>query len=313
MRETVTQTVTQTVAPKPKPPKYTFYFVSHGGPGHPFWTVVIKGMEDAAKRYNVKAVYYGPEVFSIEEMLDMLETAIEAKPDGLACTITVPEAVDKPLRKAIDEGIPVVAINVGDPRPPEERIPYLVYIGQDQYLVGVFSARRLLKEFTPRRTMVLQYEPGHVGLETRAKGFIDVMKEKGIPVEKVESAPDPARIMEDFKSYIAAHPDTDAIFCVGTMPTMTAITFLKETGLKGKVRFVGADVNPDILRGVMEGYLISTCDQQQYLQGYLGVVSLYLYNERGYTPVEQVLTGPLVVDKSNVERIARMRYPEIFG
>ncbi len=33
--------------------RYKFAFGTHGGPGNPFWNVVIKGMEDAAKRYDV--------------------------------------------------------------------------------------------------------------------------------------------------------------------------------------------------------------------------------------------------------------------
>ena len=35
---------------------YTFYMVSHGGPATPFWEVVIRGMNEAAKLLGVKAV-----------------------------------------------------------------------------------------------------------------------------------------------------------------------------------------------------------------------------------------------------------------
>ena len=32
--------------------EYTFYIVSHGGPGDPFWGVVMKGMQNAAAFLN---------------------------------------------------------------------------------------------------------------------------------------------------------------------------------------------------------------------------------------------------------------------
>ena len=119
--------------PAATPPKkeFTFYIVSHGGPADPFWGVVIKGMNDAAKVYPVEAKYFGPEKFSVQELVNLLNSAIAAKPDGLAVTITDPKALDEPLRRAIQQGIPVVAINVADPRPEGERIPYSSRSGPD--------------------------------------------------------------------------------------------------------------------------------------------------------------------------------------
>jgi simple sugar transport system substrate-binding protein len=51
--------------------------------------------------------------------------------------------------------------------------------------------------------------------------------------------------------------------------------------------------------------VLFTIDQQQYLQGYLPVVFLYLYKEYGLIPHEKVLTGPSIVDKSNVDVVEK--------
>ena len=48
-------------------------------------------------------------------------------------------------------------------------------------------------------------------------------------------------------------------------------------------------------------------DQQQYLQGYLPVVMLYLYAKHEGNTVgagTSVPTGPLLVDKTNVAKVA---------
>ncbi len=283
-----------------------FYVVSHGGPGDPFWGVVMKGMEDAAKRFGVKATYLGPEKFSIKKLVDMLNSAISAKPDGLIVTITNAVALDEPLRKAIKMGIPVIAINVPDTRPPEKRIPYLCYVGMDEYKGGVEAARRMLKEFTPKRAIVAIHEPGHTGLELRAKGIKDVFSKKGIPVEEIDITTNPTKAVGIMASYLSRHPETDAIFTLGPIGTQPALKLIEEKGLVGKVKVSGWDLTPLMIEAIKKGELLFTVEQQQYLQGYLPVVFLYLYNKYGLIPHGTVLTGPSIVDKSNVDIVAKM-------
>ena len=45
-----------------------FKMVSHGGSGNPFWTVVIKGMEDSCKLLNADCQWLGEEKFGLDAM-----------------------------------------------------------------------------------------------------------------------------------------------------------------------------------------------------------------------------------------------------
>ena len=284
---------------------YRFYVVSHGGPADPFWATVMRGVDDCARKYGVEAVYLGPAKFSIKEMVDMLESAIAAKPDGIAITISNPTPLDEPLRRAIKQGIPVIAINVPDTRSEEERIPYLCYVGADLYLDGVEVAQRVLKEFTPKRVLIGISEPGNVALEMRAKGFRDVMKEKSVPVEKLDITVDPIKAIGAFESYFARHPETDAIFVASFLGTQPALKFLEERGLVGKVKLASCDLSPMIVSAIKEGTMICTVDQQQYLQGYLPIEFLYFYNKYGFCPCKDVLTGPMIIDAGNIEIVEK--------
>ena len=284
---------------------YTFYLVSHGGPADPFWGVVMKGLKDAGRDFGVNVVYLGPEKFSLKEFIDLVNSAIAKKPDGLIVTITNPVALDEPLRKAIKMGIPVVAINVPDTRPYEERIPYLVYVGMDEYLAGVYAARRMLQEGPIHRAVIAIHEPGHVGLEMRAKGIMDVLKPKGIPVEKIDITTDPTKALALMKAYLMKHPDTDAIFTLGPLGAHPAIQLVEEMGLKGKVKIGAIDLTTKIINAIKDGTVVFTIDQQQYLQGYLPVLFLKMYLDHGLIPQDKVLTGPFVVDKSNVDKVEK--------
>lgn len=294
---------------------FKFFIVSHGGVTDPFWAVVIKGMQDAANllslspELKIEATYLGPQTASITELVNNLNSAIAAQPDGLAVTITDPAAVEEPLRRAIAQGIPVIAINVPDMRPEDQRIPYMFYIGGDEYLGGVRAAKALLKaaeekNMTINRAVCAPQEVGHVGLETRCKGFIDVMTERGIPAEKLQIfGADPTKSVEILRSYFAANPETNALFTTGPQGTLPAVTFLKEAGLVGKVLHGTYDLDAVTLNAIKEGVTLFTVVQQQYLQGFLPIVFLTLYNQFLLSPVADVLTGPALVDASNVGRV----------
>ena len=299
-------------------PTYTFFIVSHGGAADPFWAVVRKGMEDAAKllslspEFDVKAVYYGPAVASPVEVVKLLDMALAAKPDGIAVTITDPYVVDEAVRRVIATGIPVIAINVPDPRPEPEKIPYLCYIGGDEYLGGVRAAKAFLKVaaekgITIKRAVVAPQEVGHIGLETRAKGFIDVMTAHGIPAERLQIyGEDPTKSVEILRSYFAAHPETNVLFTLGPMGTLPAVTFLKEAGLVGKVLHGTYDLDPVTLDAIKTGVTLFAVVQQQYLQGFLPIVFLTLYKHYNLIPVSDVLTGPALVDRTNIELVEEL-------
>lgn len=291
---------------------FNFYVVSHGGPGDPFWGVVMKGMKEGAEAITkgtedtINAVYAGPAKYSVEELVNMLNSAIATKPDGIAVTITDPAAVDEPLRRAIAQGIPVIAINVPDPRPEGEKIPYLFYVGGDEYLSGRKAAQKILAVRKPKSAVVTIHEIGHIGLEYRAKGFVEVMTENGVPAEKLATYLDPTQAIEILKGYFSKHPDTDAIFTLGSIDSAYVLTFLKEQGLVGKVLHGAFDVSDEVVHAIKEGTTLFTISQQQYLQGYLPIHFLYLYNKYNFLPANDILTGPGFVDASNVKSVEEL-------
>ncbi|MDD5014669.1 MAG: sugar ABC transporter substrate-binding protein [Atribacterota bacterium] len=286
-----------------------FYVISHGGPADPFWGVVIKGVNDAAKQFNVNATYIGPEKFSITKMVDSLESAMAGKPDGIVATVVNVEALDEPLRRAIKQGIPVITINTCDPRPGAEKIPYLCFIGSDEYLMGVYSARRMLEAFKPnkpKRAVIAIHEPGWAGAEVRAQGMKAVYDEAGVPNEKLDTTVDPTKAVEILRSYLQKYPDTEAINTVGPMSAHPAIKFLEEEKLTNKVKMGAEDLTTVIVDAIKRGTCEFTIVQQQYLQGYLSVEFLSLYKRYGLCPVESVITGPSIVDKNNVDLVVKM-------
>ncbi len=288
---------------------YKIFLVSHGGPGDPFWGRVIKGMKDAdASLDEVDAQYLGPEKFSIGKLIDFLETAESADPAGIGVTITNHKPLDRPLRRIINRSnIPVIAFNVPDPRPKGERIPYMTYIGQSPYVAGKGSAERMLEDHTPERAVVSIHEPGHSALEARARGIMDVLKENGVPVEKLATSTEAGQTIGIIQSYLNSHPGVDTIFTLGPLDTHPVIQMIKEQNLGDELTVGAFDLTVKTLKAIRDGTVVYTVDQQPYLQGYMTVQWLFLHAKYGLSPTEEnLLTGPAIVDESNVNKVMDM-------
>jgi len=276
-----------------------FYYVPHAGAGDPFWAVQKLGWETACRLLGVKGIFVAPTVFSIEEQVNMLESAIAARPDGIATTISSDTAFDAPLKRAKELGIPVFAVNIEDYEPPY--VPYIAYIGQDEFIVGEVLANRVLQEFTPKRAVIGIHQPGLTCLELRAEGILRVFQNRGIPIEKIDVTPYPTQALEIMKAYLARYPDTEVIFTLGPLGAHPAIDLVKEMGLKGKVRLATCDVSPEILDAIKNDLMICAIAQQPFIQGFLAAVWLYLYVEYGFLPPAKMPTGPTVIDKFNLD------------
>jgi simple sugar transport system substrate-binding protein len=275
-----------------------FYYVPHAGAGDPFWATQQLGWNTACQQLGVKGIFTAPVKFSVQEQVNMLESAISAHPDGIATTISSDTAFEAPLERAKELGIPVIAVNIEDYTPPY--VPYLAYIGQDEFTVGSALANRVLKDFTPKRAVIGIHQPGLTCLELRAKGIMDVFKAKGIPVEKIDITPEPTQALEILKAYLKKNPDTDMIFTLGPLGAHPAIDLVEEQNLVGKVKLATCDVSEKILDAIKNGEMICAIAQQPFMQGYLAAVWLYLHVEYGFLPPAKMPTGPTVIDKNNI-------------
>lgn len=288
--------------------KVNIWVVVHGGIADPFWKRVEKGVMDAASNHpDLEVTYTGPSVYNFTEFMADIEAAIASEPDALVCTLTEPDAMDEVLRTAIADGLPVVAINAPDLRePPESRIPVLTYVGEDSYYIGVAAAEETLKRFTPKRAVFANHHPGAKNIEMRGRGFIETMEKNGVPAESLDITADAVQGAEVTLAYLTANPDTEVIFSTNTLRTEAIVTRLLDEGIDvgNEVKIASMDISDKVLEYIQEGKVMFTLDQQQYLQGYLGVDFAYLNAKYGFTPPPApVSTGPAVITAEDIPNL----------
>ncbi len=286
---------------------YRVRVVVHGGIADPFWKTFEKGVKDAAANHpDLEVTYSGPANFDLTKFISDLQTAIAAEPDALVCTLTEPVAMDSILRPVIKDGMPVIAVNAPDLRLQDERIPVNTYVGEDSYFIGVKAARETLKRFKPERAIYVNHHPGASNIEARGRGYIETLKENGVPAEQLNITSDAVKGAEIVAAYIQSHPETDAIFSGNTQRTEAIVVRLEDEGIKvgEEIKIAQMDMSPSILDYIKQGKVMFALDQQQYMQGYLGVEFAYLKAKFGMNPPPPpVSTGPGVITKEDVDFI----------
>ncbi|GGO84425.1 hypothetical protein GCM10011348_30650 [Marinobacterium nitratireducens] len=298
--------------------EYRFVMVSHIGAQDPNMNWLTLSLAEFEKRYpNVFTEYVGGLTSGVEELAQNLEETIASRPDGIAVPILDAKALDAPIRKALSMGIPVVAFNIPDKRPPDQRIPYLTYVGGDEYLtgykIGLYALAKAKDGMVPmpRKVVCTLHTAGHAGLRERCRGIEDAFGKVGAPVEYLVTDIEETNFRQKLKAYLSSNLDTNYIFNLADFTAAWSWEVADELGMEPDADTKGltvltVDVGPIGLSGVKNGHLLVASEQGFWLQGYIPMEWLYWYHEMGYKPQSDIITGPVLVDKDNLEQMDKL-------
>lgn len=149
-----------------------------------FWRAAVEGAEDEAKVLGVNVTVTGPSSNTdVADQVQMLNNAINSKPDGIGIAASDKEAVMDSLKAAEAAGIPVVCFNSGVPGAPEGSV--YATASTNNYNAGGIAAENMyaaLKDIIasadkPVRIGVVNQDVTSESVIDRGLGFIDKMVE----------------------------------------------------------------------------------------------------------------------------------------
>ena len=228
-----------------------------------------------------------------------------SRPDGLAVSIPDASALEKPVSRAIAAGIPVVSINSGSE--VAEQFGVLAHIGQTEYEAGLAAGQRMAAAGA-RNALCINQEVGNTALDLRCKGFTAAMEESGGKVEVLAvDQSDPTETQQRVGAALISKSGLDSILTLGPTGATPTLAALKKDKLLGRVKLATFDLSPEVLAAIGSGDMLFAIDQQQYLQGYLAITFLTLYQENLNTPGDRIIrTGPGFVTQDNAARIVEL-------
>ncbi|ADD40369.1 substrate-binding domain-containing protein [Stackebrandtia nassauensis] len=280
-------------------PRQTIALITHSAKGDTFWDIVREGAEAAAAKDNIELKYYSDPEGAGQAKL--IRNAVDQKVDGIAVTLAKPDAVASAVEKATDAGIPVVGLNSGIDH--WQDLGVLEYFGNDETIAGTAFGEQL-NEVGAKKTLCVIHESGQVAQEARCKALKEEFKGK-TEIQYVDGGN-----MPDVKSSLTSKLQSDKkIDFVSTLAAPIATTAVEAVAdADSKAKVATFDTNKELVKAIKNGDIQWAIDQQPYLQGYLAVDGLWLYNTNGNTSgggSQPVLTGPAIVDKSNVDDISK--------
>jgi simple sugar transport system substrate-binding protein len=295
----------------PKTPAWQFWFVNHVTTNL-FFVPTQSGMKDAAALLGLPTPKWGGSANSIpSEMVSYINTAIAGKAAGIATTVINSAPTDTtfqiPVKKAMDAGIPVVSYNADGPILKGVATPgtnRLCYVGQALYLSGQQMGQRIKSlAKSPGKVVIFIATPGSANIQPRFDGAASVLTPAGFTVHSQATGASTSQEGTAEKGYLVGNKTGLVAACaVDAGSTELLGPALAGVGLAGKIPAGGFDLTPGTLTAINNGQLDFTINQDPYLQGFLPVLYLYMFNLTGGLVLPpDTDTGLTFVTKSNVQ------------
>lgn len=275
----------------------SFSVITHGSAGDAFWDVVQNGAEAAGEDLGIDVDYQSDG--DPQRQSQLIDAAVNQEVDGIVVSMANPDAIQESVEAAVAAGIPVVTINSGGDRSAE--FGAIGHVGQDETIAGE-GAGRELAEAGASNVLCVIHEAGNIGHEQRCAGAATGLGAQVTPLQV--DINDLTGAQSTITSQLQSDPTIDAVLALNSAVAAVAVESVADAGSDAQVATF--DLNQDVISGIQDGSIAFAVDQQQYEQGYLPVVMLKLYADNLNTVGggQPVLTGPGIVDATNVDEIA---------
>src|ERR671910_183443 len=287
----------------PDTPEWTFVFVCHVTTNS-FFVPTQYGIEDAQALLGTTSQWTGSEKSVVSEMIDAMNTTISGNANGIAVAVVDPVAFNKPIQKALDNDIPVIAFNANGKGPGTN--PALAYVGQDLFQSGVEMGKRIVSLVDEGLVALFIATPGQLNIQPRIDGARQAIEDSGknIEIQQVTTGAEVTEERSRIEAWYNGHKDVAGMFAVDAGSTQGTAQVMEQAGLHEQgVKAGGYDLTPQILELMSKGHIDFTIDQQPYLQGFLPVMQLYLYKiSGGITGPAETNTGLVFITPETVGR-----------
>jgi simple sugar transport system substrate-binding protein len=276
----------------------TFHMITHSDDG-PFWSVLKRGADAAAEDLGVTVVWK-PGINDAQVMVQDIEAAVAEGSDGIGASLPDPDALVGPLTSAVDGGVPVITLNSG--LNSYQDIGALTHVGQTEIIAGNGAGERF-NAAGATKILCGQQEQGNVALTERCEGLAETF-EGEVVIEFMGLDADTTEQQNTINAALAADADIDGFMGVGPVITLSGLRAAQDLG-RDDITVGGFDLTPELIGEIEAGNVAFTVDQQQYLQGYMPVLLLFLNatNQNTLGGGLPILTGPGFVTPENAAEV----------
>jgi simple sugar transport system substrate-binding protein len=288
--------------------KLRFMFLGATPTSIPTAAHYVSGAKAAAELYGATLEYRSlqGQTFDPNEARRLLENTLAKKPDGVVVNDFAPEQLNPSIQALKDAGIPTVLANGGLGQ--ATKVGALTYVGNDESGTGRLGGK-MLGALGAKHALLITAQPGIPVVDERNQGFRD-----GFPGEvtmvalSIADLTDSTKFRNVLEAQVQKDSSIDAVFGIGDCCSVPMLAAREALGDRAEqIHWATIDLGIPVLDAVKSGVLDFALDQQPWLEGYLSVQALALNRRYGFLPGSDfVPTGPVVVDKSNVDQVQKL-------
>ncbi|HEX4568563.1 MAG TPA: substrate-binding domain-containing protein [Vicinamibacterales bacterium] len=276
------------------------------GTSHVFWQSIHAGAQKAATDLGVTIVWRGPlREDDRDAQVSEVEGFISRGISGICLAPLDETALVPPVQEAVRQKIPVVIFDSG-----LKSSDYVSFVATDNTKGGQLGGERLAQSIGKKgKVILLRYAEGHDSTGKREQGFLDAMKQyPGIDVVSsnqyggadVEGAYKKAEALLSTYKKPDGSLGVDGIFTPNESVSFAMLRVLQDNGWAGKVKFVGFDASPNLVKGLRDGGLDAIVVQDPVHMGYTAVDTM-VKHLKGQAVEKWIDTGVQVATKDNMD------------
>ena len=273
------------------------------GDGGTFWSVAQAGAEAAAADLGITLDYQGSTNDSAKQAAT-IQAGVAGGCSGIAASAPDAGAITDAMLAAKAAGIPTVTMNSGSS--VFKDLGAFTHVGQDEIVAGREAGYRF-NELGATKVLCPIQEAANSGLTDRCKGLSETFEGETVDFNLDGGLADLAGSAAKLQAALEADPAIDGIFALNAdIATGAALVASDATGRGAIIGTV--DMSADALTAIKDGKMAFAVDQQQYAQGYMSVVLLFLnvtnaHELGGGLPI---YTGPGFVTADNVDKVMEL-------
>jgi ribose transport system substrate-binding protein len=275
------------------------------GTSHVYWKAIHAGASAAGKELGVEIIWKGPMTEDDREsQIKTVEDFITDKVSGIVLAPLDDTALRAPVSEAKDAGIPTVIIDSG-----LKSEDFVSFVATDNRKGGYLGGKRLAEVLGGKgKVVMLRYQEGSASTAEREAGFMDAMKENpGIQVvsENQYGGATMATAQTASENLLAPFKQgdkltIDGIFTPNESTCSGMLRTLQDSGLAGKVKFVGFDSSKPLIDGMRAGLIDGLVVQNPEKMGYLGVKTM-VASLKGEKVEKRIDTGVALITKETMD------------
>lgn len=288
----------------------TFYYVAPGL-GQPYSIDMIKGLQYAAEKYNVKIIAQGANDWDSDTACAALEQVIPNNPDGII-TAAWDAAMNPGILKAQEAGIPIIVVEAesgefGD-----------LYIGLDNVDAGRETAEELIKAAGNSGKLLVIGNWGSTNIDQKFEGLKEVLADTDWEIVGDQDGEcDAATSLQAAKDLLSANPDVDAFVGLDSACGGGIAGAMEELGMDpGSITVICADREDAMLDYIKDGYIHASLTNRTAAMTDMAVALLVNATNYGFldVPVSSdnaasdisvwpltIYTGNVVITQENVD------------